>query len=137
MVFEESPEVFWQRYLEHAASVELLPVPYGSPLLEALTPIGPVYAFDRGAPPAPVGRVNVIFAAAVESFRYRSGPARLQPAGGGRTLLAGKILRDLGGGAYLFDAGIPLVLHAAEPLESGAPLEVVAAPPLMLFREEV
>ena len=137
MAFEDSPEVYWQHYGEHAISVEMLPVPYGYPLVEAVTPAGVVYAFDRGAPPAPAGRQDVLFSASVESFRYRQQRPSLRAVEGGRTLLAGKVLRRLSADAYLFDAGLPLVVNSEEPLEEGAALEIVAAPPLMLFRKEV
>jgi len=137
VAFEDSPEVFWQRYGEHAVAVEMLPVPYGYPLVETLTPQGAVYAFDRGAPPSPIGRLNVLFAAAVESFRYRRLPAGLQSYEGGRALLAGRVVRRLSDDAFLFDAGIPLVINSQDPLEVGATLEVITAPPLMIFREEV
>ncbi len=136
MAFEDSPDTFWQRFSAFAIPVEMLPVPCGYPLVEALAPIGAVYAFDRGAPPAPVGRLDVLFAAAVENFRYQNEPPRLQALAGGRTLLVGKVLRQLAEETYLFDVGMPLVLSSAEPLETGATLEVIAAPPLMLYRQE-
>jgi len=136
VAFEESPDDFWLQFSEFATTVELLPVPYGYPVVEALTSIGAVYAFDRGAPPAPVGRLEVVFAASVDSFRYRNARPGLQPLAGGRTLASGKVLKKLADEAYLFDAGLPLIINSREPLEVGAPIELVAAPPLMLFRNE-
>ena len=137
MAFEESPEIFWQRFTDFAIPAEIMPVPYGYPLVEALTQIGAVYAFDRGAPPTPVGRLDVLFACSLENFRYRHSRPQLQRMPAGRTMLAGKVLRQLDDYTYLFDVGIPLIINSHEPLEVGASLEVVAAPPLMVFRNEV
>ncbi len=133
MAFEESPDTFYQRFSSYAVPVELLPQPYGYPLLEALTPIGVIYAFDRGAPPTPIGRADVLFAATAASFRYRSGRPQLEQLPGGRARLTGKVRERLGTDAFLFDVGIPLVLNSSEPLEVGAALEVLTAPVLMAF----
>jgi len=133
MAFEEDPDTFYQRFAAYALPVEILPQPYGYSLLETLTPIGVIYAFDRGAPPSPVGHANVLFAATVASFRYRSGRPRLEQLPGGSARLAGKVREKLGEDAFLFDVGIPLVLNSYEPLEVGASLEVVTAPVLMAF----
>jgi len=136
VVFEESPEVFWEKYAEFAVPAELLPFSQGYAVTEAVTPIGSIYAFDRGAPPTPSGHQNVLFAAALESFRVRNTAPGITPLPGGRTLLSGQVRRRLDAVSYLFDAGIPLILNSAEALEDGLGLEIVAAPPLMLFREE-
>ncbi|WP_457638342.1 hypothetical protein [Oceanithermus sp.] len=136
MAYEESPEDFWRQFSKYAVAVELLPVPYGYPVVEALTPIGAVYAFDRGAPPTPAGRQEALFAAFVDSFRYRRARPGLHPLQGGRTLISGKVLKKFAEDTYLFDSGLPLILSSGEPLEIGAPIELIAAPPLMLFRDE-
>lgn len=57
---EESPEAFYQRFQAHALEVYLFPEPWGSPLVEVLCGEQVVYAFDRGAPPAPTGRVKAL-----------------------------------------------------------------------------
>jgi len=136
MAFEESPDTFWQRFSANAIPVEMLPVPYGCPLVEIITPIGVVYAFDRGAPPSPVGSVDVLIAATLENYRFHSDKKEIYPLNGGRTKLVGKVLRKLTENAYLFDVGIPIIVNSGEPLEVGSGLEITAAPPLMLFRKE-
>ncbi len=136
MVREESPEAFALRFAEHAVAVELLPVPYGYPLLEALTPVGVLYPFDRGAPPAPTGPVELILHASLASFRYREAPAAVEPLAGGRYRMRGRVLRELEPGFYLLDCDLPMVLASEEPLESGMAVEVISEPPLMAFRLE-
>ncbi|WP_293177435.1 hypothetical protein [Oceanithermus sp.] len=136
MVWEESPEEFWERFREHAVRVELLPQPWSRATLEAVTPAGVLYPFDRGAPPAPVGRVELLLHAVAASFRYRAEPPGLEPLGAGRCRIRGRTLRDLGQGYYLLDAGVPLVLASSDPLEVGLPVEVRTEPPLMAFRNE-
>jgi len=136
MVFEESPESFWGKYAKFAIPVELLPSPYGYALIEALTPLGPIYAFDRGSPPTPVGRHDALFAAHLQKFRIRAAPAGLVMKPKGQLLLSGKIKHQLADGTYLYDIGIPFILNSYERLEPGIGVEVVTAPPLMLFRDE-
>ena len=137
MIFEESPDVFWQRFSEYAITGEILPVPYGYPLLEVITTIGAVYAFDRGAPPAPTGFQEVLFAGAVKSFKNNNEPKGMQQIKGGYSILKGKVLRELEDETYLFDVGILIILNSEEPLQVGVSLEVVIEPPLMIFRKEV
>ncbi len=136
MTYEESPEAFAERFGDHAVGVELLPQPLGYPLLEAVTPAGILYPFDRGAPPAPTGQVDLVLHATVETFRYRQGASAARPLSGGRYLLNGRVRSELEPGFYLLDCGVPLVLASEEPLESGMDIEVTTEPPLMAFRTE-
>ncbi|TBH21434.1 hypothetical protein [Thermus thermamylovorans] len=128
---EESPESFFARFQEHALVAHLFPEPWGSPLLEVLAEGHLVYAFDRGAPPAPTGKQPVLLHGVVrearplerEPFLEREGAAyRL----GGRAVF-------LGEGFYLLQGPLRVVLHAEVPLPESA--EVLLWPPLMLFRE--
>ncbi len=98
---EESPEEFLRRFLEHRLEVDLLPEPWGSPLLEALTPLGPLYAFDRGAPPAPVGPTPVLLHGVAEWVRPLEGEAYLKRVRD-RYRLGGEA-RELGEGFYLLE----------------------------------
>lgn len=136
MAYEESPEVFAERFAEHAVGVELLPQPFGYPLLEAVTPAGVLYPFDRGAPPAPTGQVELVLHATVETFKYRQGTPGVRELPGGRYRLRGRVRRELEPGFYLMDCGVPLVLASEEPLEAGMDIEVTTEPPLMAFRKE-
>uniref|UniRef100_A0A7C2C2T5 Uncharacterized protein n=1 Tax=Thermus islandicus TaxID=540988 RepID=A0A7C2C2T5_9DEIN len=128
---EESPETFFARFQEHALEVHLFPEPWGSPLLEVLVAGQVVYAFDRGAPPAPAGRVRALLHGVVRE----AGPLRRDPfleREGAAYRLGGRT-RPLGEGFYLLEGPIRLLLHAETPLPEGA--EVLLWPPLMLFRE--
>ncbi|ADR36291.1 hypothetical protein [Oceanithermus profundus] len=136
MAYEEGPEAFAERFAEYAVAVELLPQPFGYPLLEAVTPVGVLYPFDRGAPPSPSGPVELVLHAVVASFRYRKQPPGVQALAGGRHRLCGRVQREIAPGFYLLDCGLPLVLASDEPLETGMEIEVTAEPPLMAFRSE-
>ncbi|GAB5602005.1 hypothetical protein FJNA_05300 [Thermus sp. FJN-A] len=128
---EESPESFFARFQAHALTAYLFPEPWGSPLLEVLAEGHLVYAFDRGAPPAPTGWQRVLLHGVVrearphlgEPFLEREGPAyRL----GGRAV-------PLGEGFYLLEGPVKVVVHAEDPLPEA--VQVLLWPPLMLFRE--
>ncbi|WP_117238292.1 hypothetical protein [Thermus sediminis] len=131
MVLEESPEAFFARFQAYALEVHLFPEPWGSPLLEVLVAGQLVYAFDRGAPPAPTGRVRALLHGLVREARPLEGDPFLERKGpvyrlGGRA-------RPLGEGFYLLEGPIPLLVHGETPLPERA--EVLLWPPLMLFRE--
>ncbi len=136
MAYEESPEYFAEHFADHAVNVELLPYPFGYPLLEAITPVGVLYPFDRCAPPAPTGQVELVLHASVESFRYRRHAPGIEELSGGRYRLKGRVQAELEPGFYLMDCGLPLVLASEKPLEEGMDIEVTTEPPLMAFRME-
>lgn len=136
MGFEEGPETFGERFAQFALAAELLPQPFGYPLLEVVTPVGVLYPFDRGAPPAPTGKVELILHATVASFRYRKQEPRIQPLAGGRYRLSGRIVREVEPHFYLLDCGVPLLLASEEPLETGMAAVIITEPPLMAFRPE-
>ncbi|ETN89304.1 hypothetical protein AN926_05095 [Thermus scotoductus] len=128
---EESPESFFARFRTYAVEAHLFPEPWGSPVLEAMVQGQILYAFDRGAPPAPTGVVPVLLHGVVRRAKPLEGAAFLEREGasyrlGGRTT-------PLGEGFYLLQAPVPVVVHAEVPLPEEA--EVLLWPPLMLFRE--
>lgn len=128
---EESPEAFWGRFREYALEVRLSPEPWGSPLVEVLHGEGVVYAFDRGAPPAPAGRVRALLHGVVAEAKPLEGEAFLRREGP-RYRLGGRA-RALGEGFYLLEAPVPVLVYGEMPLPEAA--EVLLWPPLMLFRE--
>ncbi|MEZ0348716.1 MAG: hypothetical protein ABWJ90_09430 [Thermus sp.] len=128
---EESPETFYARFREHAILAHLFPEPWGSPLLEALAEGVLVYAFDRGAPPAPTGPTRVLLHGVVAEARPLEGAPFLERKKD-RYRLGGEAV-PLGEGFYLLKAPLPVVVHAEAPLPPKA--EVLLHPPLMLFRE--
>lgn len=127
---EESPESFLERFSGHREEVFLFPEPWGSPLVEAKTPAGVVYAFDRGAPPTPTGPLKALLHGVAEEVRPLEGEAFLRREGP-RYRLGGEAT-PLGGGFYLLEAGVKVVVYWEGPMPKRA--EVLLCPPLMLFR---
>jgi len=128
---EESPETFFARFRAYTVEAHLFPEPWGSPVLEAMVQGQILYAFDRGAPPAPTGVVPMLLHGVVRQAKPLEGEAFLKREGasyrlGGRTI-------PLGEGFYLLQAPVPVVVYAEVPLPEEA--EVLLWPPLMLFRE--
>lgn len=128
---EESPESFLDRFRAYMVEAYLFPEPWGSPVLEALVQGQIVYAFDRGAPPAPIGLVRALLHGVVRQARPLERGAFMEREGASYRL-GGKAL-PLGEGFYLLEAPLPVVVHAETPLPEQA--EVLLWPPLMLFRE--
>jgi len=128
---EESPEAFYQRFQAHALEVYLFPEPWGSPLVEVLCGEQVVYAFDRGAPPAPTGRVKALLHGVVREAKPLEGAPFLRREG--PTYRLGGRARALGDGFYLLEAPVPVLVHGEAPLPEEA--EALLWPPLMLFRE--
>ncbi|GGM96656.1 hypothetical protein GCM10007092_07860 [Thermus composti] len=128
---EESPEAFFARFQAYALEVHLFPEPWGSPLLEVGVAGQIVYAFDRGAPPAPTGPVRGLLHGVVREAGPWEGEAFLRREGAGYRL--GGRVRPLGEGFYLLEEPFPLLLHAETPLPPRAWVRLW--PPLMLFRE--
>ena len=134
MALEDSPERFFERFAEAAFEAEVLPAPMGHPLLEVAVPGGLLYAFDRGAPPAPHGPVRLLLHGVARSLGPEPGPpaAELRPGGGYR--LRGTVTRAFGEGIFLLESLAPVLVYAPAPLELGRPLGLELAPPLMGFR---
>ncbi|AFV76317.1 hypothetical protein Theos_1277 [Thermus oshimai JL-2] len=127
---EESPESFLERFSAHREEVFLFPEPWGSPLVEAKTPAGVVYAFDRGPPPTPTGPLRALLHGVAEAVGPLEGEAFLRREGP-RYRLGGETT-PLGGGFYLLEAGAKVVVYWEGPMPKRA--EVLLSPPLMLFR---
>ncbi|RIH87608.1 hypothetical protein Mlute_00918 [Meiothermus luteus] len=142
---EEGPEYFWERFSAYAQSFPVSPEPVGSPLIEVVTPLGPLYAFDRGLAPFSGGETPLILHGQVELWEevqgQREAVRRLE---GGRYAFSGQVeavleppffvLRVLGPEGQ---AGFRLVLAALEPPPAGGWVVVRLRPPLMAFRPEV
>jgi len=136
MALEDSVEGFWERFAAHAQEWPIAPEPFGSPILELLTPSGILHAFDRGFIPAPRSPVRVVLHGVVESAEPAEAGG-ISHLGGGRYELRGRVVRALERGFYLFAVGSPevlFVLASSQPLEAEQPLAVRLAPPLMAFR---
>ena len=134
MALEEHPEAFFERFEAVAGTFEVLPVPYGYPLLELVTPEGVLPVFDRGAPPIEGGRFRVLIHGVVLSFEPRKEPAYVRPLPTGRTRLSGAVEADLGEGFFHVAATVPVLVHAPEALKVGERYVFDLAPPLMGFR---
>lgn len=66
---EDSPEQFWERFSSGAQAFEAAPEPMGSPLLELITPFGPIFAFDRGLSPLQDSVPTVLLCGQAESIQ--------------------------------------------------------------------
>ncbi|MFN4072934.1 MAG: hypothetical protein ACK4G4_05900 [Thermus sp.] len=128
---EESPETFFARFRAHAVEAHLFPEPWGSPVLEVMVRGQMLYAFDRGAPPAPTGVVQVLLHGVVRQAKPLKGEGFLGREGASYRL--GGKATPLGEGFYLLEAPVPVLVYAEVPLPEEA--EVLLWPPLMLFRE--
>ncbi len=135
MVLEESPDTFFERFSQYATQLDLLPVPEGWPLLEAHTPLGLIFLFDRGTPPAPLGPTDVLVHGVVREVRPAEGKPRLTPRTGGAYTISGRVIGEPAPGFFLFDAGFPILLASQTPLEPETRIEVDLEPPLMAFRK--
>ena len=131
---EYSPEAFVERFGDAQFEAEVLPTPMGYPLLELALPHALLFAFDRGAPPTPHGRMNLLLHGVVERHWEEGGPPSAIPGTGGRYRFRGRVRRIYGDGFYLFESVAPLVLASNEPLPTGAEVTVITLPPLMGFR---
>lgn len=136
---EESLEYFWEHFSAYAVPMPLGPEPLGSPLLEVLTPLGPVLAFDRGLTPVMGGDLPILLHGQVEEWRPEAGHTPLRYLGGGRYEASGWVVERLGGPFFLLRLGgeaeiLTLLLAALEPPPVGAEGTARLAPPLMAFR---
>ncbi|MER3555125.1 MAG: hypothetical protein C4331_12475 [Meiothermus sp.] len=136
---EESLDLFWEHFSPYATPFPLSPEPMGSPLLEVLTPLGPVLAFDRSLTPLPRGNVPILLHAQVEEWREEAAGSALRHLDGGRYEAVGRVEARLGGPFFLFKVGtdpesLTLLLADLEPPPSGSVGTARLAPPLMAFR---
>jgi hypothetical protein len=136
---EESLEYFWEHFSVYAVPMPLGPEPLGSPLLEVLTPLGPVWAFDRGLTLVAGGNIPILLHGQVEEWRPEAMPTPLRYLGGGCYEASGRVVERLGGAFFLLQLGgeaeaLTLLLADLEPPPVGAEGTARLAPPLMAFR---
>ncbi len=118
------------RFGDYIGEVYLFPQPWGSPLLEVKVGERILYAFDRGAPPAPTGWTKGLLHGVAEEGKPWEGKAFLRREGP-RYLLAGET-QNLGEGFLLVEAGVRVLVYwPGPPFPKGW---FRLAPPLMLFR---
>ncbi len=134
MALEEHPESFFERFERVAVEIDVLPVPYGYPLLELAVPGGILPVFDRGAPPIAPGRHRVLIHGVVREHRPSRDPAAIHPLAGGAVRLTGAVREDLGDGFFHVESVVPVLLRVAAPLSPGERYAFDLAPPLMGFR---
>jgi hypothetical protein len=131
---EDSPDTFYERFVDHTFEAELLPVHFGSPVLEVLTPHGVLVAFDRGLPPGPNGLHRILLHGELEQVTYSEVQMGFEQQPQGRVLLKAMVVRGLGQGHFLVDLGFPVVVFGA--LEPGREANLLLKPPLMAFRSD-
>ncbi len=140
---EDAPEYFWERFSAYAQTWPVSPEPLGSPVLEVLTPWGPLFVFDRSLLPIRTGQTPLILHGQVESWQAGPNTPALQHQGGGRYRLVGQVEAVLDIPFFVLQltqpkggAGLRLVLAASDPPSAGQWVEVHLKPPLMAFRPD-
>lgn len=134
---EDSPEGFWERFSEHAVVLGVSPEPLGSPMLELLTPYGPLFVFDRGLIPLSSSSERFILHAQVKSWQDTRREPSVEHLGGGRYQLVGQVSQHLSGVCFVLQVGsLPLVLAGQDKPSLGSTVEATLYPPLMAFRAE-
>lgn len=141
---EESPEYFWEQFSPYAASYPVSPEPLGSPLLEVLTPLGPIYTFDRGLVPYTASLTQIILHGQVESWQESPQNNPLNHLGGGRYELCGAVSEMLGRGLFVLELAqsteslekVKVLLYSPHPPVVGQVITARLLPPLMAFRPE-
>lgn len=142
-VLEESPEYFWERFSQYAQTWPISPEPLGSPLLEVLTSLGPLFAFDRTLAPISGSATPLIFHGQVEHWHTTQNTNTVQHLGGGRYQFTGQVETVLDASFFVLQVESPsselrlrLVLAALNPPSTGSWVTVQLAPPLMVFRPD-
>ncbi len=143
VVLEESPEYFWERFSQYAQTWTVSPEPLGSPMLEVLTPLGPLFVFDRTLLPFSGSESLLILHGQVEHWETTQSTSAVQHLGGGRYRLTGLVEAVLDAGFYVLKvegsnggADLRLLLAAQDLPEPGSRVTVTLAPPLMAFRPD-
>jgi hypothetical protein len=141
-VIEDDPEHFWERFCAFAVEFGVAPEPLGSPLLEVITPLGTLYAFDRSL--ASYGsKAKGILHAQVQTWQSLEAEAPAPQSaihkGGGRYELSGVVENHIDKHFFVLNAGTPpacrFVLWGEQVPEVGLTIKALLAPPLMVFRE--
>ncbi|WP_243454915.1 hypothetical protein [Meiothermus sp. CFH 77666] len=140
---EESPEYFWERFSGYAQTWPVCPEPLGSPLLEVLTPLGPLYAFDRTLVHFSGSETPVIVHGEVEHWEATQDTNALQHLGGGRYQMTGRVQAVLDATYFVLqvqgsggESSLQVVLAASNLPGVGSWITVQLKPPLMVFRPE-
>lgn len=142
-VLEESPEYFWERFSQYAQTWPVSPEPLGSPLLEVLTPLGPLFAFDRTLVPFSGSETPLIFHGQVEHWEVAQNTNAVQHLGGGWYQITGQVEAVLDSSFFVLqveglgsEIRLHLVLAAQNPPSVGSWVTVQLVPPLMVFRPD-
>lgn len=134
---EDSPEGFWEHYSEYAVVLGVSPEPMGSPMLELLTPYGPLFVFDRGLVPLSASSERFILHGQVKSWQETQRDPGVEHLGGGAYRLTGQVSQHLDGICFLLQIGsLPVVLAGQDKPNPGSTVEATLYPPLMAFRAE-
>ncbi|MCS7067384.1 MAG: hypothetical protein RMK51_01970 [Meiothermus sp.] len=143
VTLEESPEYFWERFSAYAQTWPVSPEPLGSPLLEVLTPLGPLFAFDRTLVPFSGSETPLIVHGQVEHWEATQTTPALQHLGGGRYQMTGRVEAVLNKAFFVLQVQGPgnetplqAVLAAPNPPDLGSWVSVQLRAPLMVFRPD-
>lgn len=146
VVLEDSPESFWERFSYHAQTWPVGPEPLGSPLLEVLTPWGPLFAFDRTPTLFSGEEALLIVHGQVEDWEPTSDAPAIEYLGGGRYKVTGRVEEVLDAQYFVLrldnldsEINLQIVLAAANWPNLPSPgmrIQAYLAPPLMVFRSD-
>ncbi|WP_299430844.1 hypothetical protein [uncultured Meiothermus sp.] len=142
-VLEESPEYFWERFSQYAQTWPVSPEPLGSPLLEVLTPLGPLFAFDRTLAPLSGSETPLILHGQVEHWETAQNTSAVQHLKGGQYRMTGQVESVLDASFFVLqlegsggETPLRLVLAAQNLPGAGSWVTVRLLPPLMVFRPD-
>lgn len=141
MALEDSPESFWERFSPYAQTWPVSPEPLGSPLLEVLTPWGPLFAFDRTPTLFSGEEALLIVHGQVERWEPASEAPTVEHLGGGRYKVVGRVEEVLDTQYFVVELNseknLQIILAAGNLPSPAALIKAYLAPPLMVFRSDV
>ncbi|WP_297560396.1 hypothetical protein [Meiothermus sp.] len=144
VALEDSPESFWERFSNYAQTWPVSPEPMGSPLLEVLTPWGPLFVFDRTLTPFSGEEALFIVHGQALHWEPTSDAPSVEHLGGGRYKVTGRVEKVLDAHYFVLELddasnekNLQIVLAAANSPSPGMLIKVHLAPPLMVFRSDV
>jgi len=138
---EDNPETFWEKFSAYAMILAINPEPIGSPVLELLTPLGPILVFDRGLSPISGSTGAFVLHGQIDQWEISQQPFNIEHTGRGKYSLVGQVTEQLEQSFIVVritpeEPAFNLVLAAQELPPVGATVRADLRPPLMAFRSE-
>lgn len=144
MALEDSPESFWERFCNFAQTWPVSPEPLGSPLLEVLTPWGPLFVFDRTLTPFSGEAALLILHGQALDWEPAPATPAIEHLGGGRYQVTGRVAQVLDPQYFVLEVdgeknegNLQIVVAAANSPSPGMQIRAQLASPLMVFRSDL